>query len=68
MRAIYVVAVCLLVSSAVAAEQGEKSALQGARAKPAVVAKASVSHATQQAKTEVPARVWSLEMACCEPQ
>ncbi|HET7765364.1 MAG TPA: hypothetical protein VFK92_09780 [Burkholderiales bacterium] len=59
---------CLLVSAALAGEAVEKNAAAQAKAMPAVVAKASARHAAQPAKTEVPARVWSLEMACCEPQ
>jgi hypothetical protein len=74
MRALMIVtagAALLLGSAFAAGEQIEKSA-QGTAQK-IVVASASVKQVkakkvTKTAATEVPARVWSLEMACCEPQ
>jgi len=68
MRATIVMLGCLFVSAALAAEQMEKNAEVHAKAKPVVVAKATTRQAAQPGKSEAPARVWTLEMSCCEPQ
>jgi hypothetical protein len=68
MRATIVLAGCFLISSAFAAEP-QKNPAPSAQAKPVVVAQAATqTRAAQPVKKEVPARVWTLEMSCCEPQ
>jgi hypothetical protein len=68
MRAAIVLAGCFLIFSAFAAEQ-QQSPASGAQAKPVVIAQAATqTRAGQPAKSEAPARVWTLEMSCCEPQ
>ena len=77
MRALTIVvagATFMFGSAFAAGVQMEKSA-QGTAQK-IVVASAQISAPMKQAKakapktaaTEAPVRVWSLEMACCEPQ
>jgi hypothetical protein len=66
MRAAIVIAGCFIVSSVFAAEQAVDK--QQEKAKPAVVAKARAGQSVHPVKREVPARVWTLEMSCCEPQ
>jgi uncharacterized protein YdeI (BOF family) len=71
MRAVLLVAVCFLISSsAFAADQQVKNAAPSTAAKPVAIALATkpAHKAVQSAKTEVPVRVWTLEMSCCEPQ
>jgi len=71
MRAAILVAGCFLISSALAADQQVKNAASSAAAKPVVVALVTQKPAhrpAQSAKTDVPVRVWTLEMSCCEPQ
>jgi len=69
MRAAILVAGCFLISSALAADQQVKNAASGTAAKPVVVALVTQTHRpAQSAKTDVPVRVWTLEMSCCEPQ
>jgi hypothetical protein len=67
MRALMVLAgATLLAASVFAADTQVKNA-----AKPTVVAAVSmkgVKQAPKSAKTEAPVRVWTVEMACCEPQ
>ena len=72
MRAAFFVAVCYLISSSAFAadQQVKKNAAPGTAAKPVAVALATkpAHKAVQPAKAEVPVRVWTLEMSCCEPQ
>jgi hypothetical protein len=68
MRTTIVLLGCLFVSAALAAEQMEKNSEVHAKAKPAVVAKATAKQASQTGKVESQGRVWTLEMSCCEPQ
>jgi len=72
MRALRIVLSCaaFLTVSAFAADTQVKQSAQTTAPK-IVVAAASmqrVHKAPKAAKTEAPVRVWSLEMACCEPQ
>ena len=68
--AIFVVGCLLISSSALATDQQVKNAAQSTAAKPVVVASAKkpARKAVQSAATDVPVRVWTVEMACCEPQ
>lgn len=75
MRALMIVtagAALLLGSALAAGEQIEKSAAQkivvASAPTSAPVKQVKAKKATKTAATEAPARVWSLEMACCEPQ
>ena len=71
MRALMIVtagAALLLGSAFAAGEQMEKSAAQKIVVASAPVKQVKAKKATKTAATEAPARVWSLEMACCEPQ
>jgi hypothetical protein len=66
MRTLIVLAGLMLPAvSAFAADQAKHSQ------QPIVVASAGakeVKKSPKAAKTEAPARVWTLEMSCCEPQ
>jgi hypothetical protein len=71
MRAAILVAGCFLISSALAADQQVSNAAQSTAAKPvvvALVAQKTPQRPAQSVKTDVPVRVWTLEMACCEAQ
>jgi len=72
MRALMIVlaGAAFLTVSAFAADTQVKQSAQS-MAPRIVVASANmkqVQKATNAAKTENPVRVWSVEMACCEPQ
>lgn len=71
MRALRIVlaSAAFLTVSAFAADTQVKQSAQ--RTTPNIVvasAEKQVKQAPSVAKTEVPARVWTLEMACCEAQ
>ena len=71
MRAAILVAGCFLISSVLAADQQVRNAAQSTAAKPVVVAlvtQKTPHKPAQSANTDVPVRVWTLEMACCEAQ
>jgi hypothetical protein len=64
-------ALIVLAGVTVLAVSGFAADAQRNAAKPVVVASADVKQmkkAPKAAKTEAPARVWTLEMSCCEPQ
>ena len=76
MRAAILVVGCLLISSsALATDQQVKNVAKSAAEKPVVMASVVVASAkkpahkaVQSKATDSPARVWTVEMACCEPQ
>jgi hypothetical protein len=61
-------ALIVLAGVTVLAVSGFAADAQRNAAKPVVVASADVKKAPKAAKTEAPARVWTVEMSCCEPQ
>jgi hypothetical protein len=67
MRALIVLAgATLLAMSAFAADTQVRNT-----SKPTTVTSVGAKHAkkaSKSAKTEAPARVWTVEMSCCEPQ
>jgi hypothetical protein len=71
MRAAILVVGCLMISSsALSADQQADKAAPIVLAKHVVVASAAKpAHKPVRSTTsEIPSRVWSLEMSCCEPQ
>ncbi len=71
MRALRIVfaSAALLTVSAFAADTQVKQAAQRTTSNIVVAsAEKHVKQAPRVAKTEVPVRVWTLEMACCEAQ
>ena len=71
MRTAILVVSCLLISSsALATDQQVKSMATNAAEKPVIVASAKkpARKPVQSTATDFPPRVWTVEMACCEPQ